>query len=127
MSIIWQNERKIFEESGVGGGTVGVLSEQLGRKLTFSLQSEETVKTIVPPERLLVLDLEKGFGFKEICEYLECPVSDGEYPRSNALAEFNAAAEYILAPAIRKTKMMFSTTVIGISAVALGWYLRRHR
>lgn len=89
--------------------------------------SEETVKSVVPPERLLILDLDKGFGFKEICEYLECPIPDEEYPRSNALAEFNAAAEYILAPAVSKTKLIFSTTAIGISAIALGLFLRRRR
>lgn len=81
----------------------------------------------MPPERLLILDLETGFGFKEICEYLECPVPDEEYPRSNALAEFNAAAEYILAPAVTKTKIIVSTTIIGISAITLGLFLRKHR
>lgn len=85
------------------------------------------MKSIVPAERLLVLDLEKGFGFKEICEYLQCPEPDTEYPRSNALAEFNVAAEYILAPAVKKTKLILSTTAIGISAIGLAWFLRRHR
>lgn len=85
------------------------------------------MKSLVPAERLLVLDLEKGFGFKEICEYLQCPEPDAEYPRSNALAEFNVAAEYILSPAVKKTELILSTTAIGISAIGLACFLRRHR
>lgn len=80
----------------------------------------------MPPERLLILDLNKGFGFEQICEYLEKPVPDEEYPRSNALAEFNVAAEWLLAPAITKTKVILSTTTIGISAITLGFLFRRH-
>lgn len=92
----------------------------------FSSGSEDTVKALVPSERLLILDLGKGFGFKEICEFLDRPVPDEEYPRSNALAEFNAAAEYILAPSVKKIKLICSTTAVGISAIVLGFFLRRH-
>ena len=81
----------------------------------------------MPPERLLILDLDKGFGFKEICQFLDRPVPNEEYPRSNALSEFNAAAEYILAPATRKVKLISSTAAVGISAIILGFLLRGHR
>lgn len=95
------------------------------RMLTIS-QSESNVKSLVPPDRLLILDLEEGFGFNEICHFLDRPIPDEEYPRSNALAEFNAAAEYILAPATRKVKLISSTALIGTTAVLLGFLLKGH-
>ncbi|POS78358.1 hypothetical protein DHEL01_v203239 [Diaporthe helianthi] len=87
---------------------------------------EDKVKALVPPERLLILDLEKGFGFKEICQFLDKPIPDDEYPRSNALAEFNAAAEYILAPATRKVKLITSAVTVGISAIVLGFVFHKN-
>lgn len=98
-----------------------------GKANSLFYQSEDKVKALVPPERLLILDLDKGFGFKEICQFLDRPAPDEEYPRSNALAEFNAAAEYILAPATRKVQLITSTAAIGISAIVLGFILRSHR
>lgn len=73
----------------------------------------------MPPERLLILDLQKGFGFEEICKYLNCPVPDAEWPKSNALSEFTVAAEMILAPSVKKTKVIVSAVAVGLSATVL--------
>ncbi|TQN71931.1 hypothetical protein CSHISOI_03604, partial [Colletotrichum shisoi] len=56
----------------------------------------ESVKSLVPPERLLVLNLEKGFGWEEICGFLKRDVPDEPYPRINAMADFHVAAEMVV-------------------------------
>ncbi len=35
------------------------------------------------PKDLLILDMEKGFGTKEICDFLQVPATQLEYPHSN--------------------------------------------
>lgn len=82
--------------------------------------SEKEVLSIIPPERLLILDLDKGFGFEEICSFLDVPVPDEPYPRSNTLAEFHVAAQMVLAPALKKTKLVLSSGVVGVASVGLG-------
>lgn len=42
----------------------------------------------VPPERLLVFEAKQGW--QPLCDFLEVPVPDTEYPRSNSTDEFHA-------------------------------------
>jgi hypothetical protein len=76
------------------------------------------VRELVPAERMLVLDLDKGFGWEEICEFLGKDVPETEYPRANSMAEFHVAAEMVLAPAVRKTYAIMG--VVGAVGVGLG-------
>ena len=86
----------------------------------------KTVRSLVPAERVLVLDLDKGFGWEEICNFLECEVPEEPYPRSNSMAEFHVAAEMVLAPAVRKTMVLLATSTAAL--VGFGaWYLQRLR
>ena len=43
----------------------------------------ERVQQIVPKDRLLVLDLTKNGRWDELCQFLEVPVPDVSFPRSN--------------------------------------------
>lgn len=82
------------------------------------------VKSVVPAERLLVLNLEKGFGWKEICDFLECNVPDTEYPRINTMSEFHVAAEMVVSPARRKaTTILLSASVAALSIGIWFWKL----
>jgi hypothetical protein len=85
------------------------------------------VKAIVPPERLLVLNLEKGFGWEEICSFLGHEVPEEPYPRINAIADFHVAAEMVLAPAVKKTTQIltWSSTAAAIAGVAIWCWQRR--
>ncbi|KAK7991947.1 hypothetical protein PG988_000741 [Apiospora saccharicola] len=86
----------------------------------------ELLPSLVPAERVLVLDLDKGFGWEEICDFLDCEVPEEPYPRSNSMVEFHVAAEMVLAPAVWKTMMILATSaaaVVGIGA----FYLQRMR
>ncbi|KAK8120572.1 P-loop containing nucleoside triphosphate hydrolase protein [Apiospora kogelbergensis] len=90
------------------------------------LEYMKTVRSLVPAERVLVLDLDKGFGWEEICNFLECEVPEEPYPRSNSMAEFHVAAEMVLAPAVRKTMVLLATSTAAL--VGFGaWYLQRLR
>ena len=46
----------------------------------------EAVKKTIPAERLLVFDVREGWG--PLCEFLEVPVPDGDFPRTNDREEF---------------------------------------
>ncbi|KAI8313003.1 hypothetical protein K4K61_009218 [Colletotrichum sp. SAR11_59] len=85
-----------------------------------------SVKALVPPERLLVLNLEKGFGWEEICTFLGHDVPEEPYPRINAMADFHVAAEMVLAPAVKKTLRIFSSAGVALAGVAI-WYWQRRR
>lgn len=89
----------------------------------------QTVRALVPPERVLVLDLDQGFGWEEICGFLEVEVPAEPYPRSNSMAEFHVAAEMVLAPAVRKTRLLLAALAASAAAVVgMGaWYLQRMR
>jgi len=51
----------------------------------FERNTEEVMATI-PPERLLVYNV--GDGWEPLCQFLDCPVPDTPYPRSNSTADF---------------------------------------
>lgn len=46
----------------------------------------EDVKQAIPAERLLIFDVSDGWV--PLCNFLELPVPDGEFPRSNSKSEF---------------------------------------
>lgn len=83
--------------------------------------SMTTIKALVPPERLLVLSLEKGFGWEEICIFLERDIPDTPYPRINSMSEFHEAAEMIVAPGVRKATTILASSAMGIIGV-VAWY-----
>ncbi|KAL0937448.1 uncharacterized protein CTRU02_207179 [Colletotrichum truncatum] len=86
----------------------------------------ESVKSLVPPERLLVLNLEKGFGWGEICTFLGSEVPDEPYPRINAMADFHVAAEMVLSPAVKKTVRILCSSAVAVVGVGI-WYWQRKR
>jgi hypothetical protein len=46
----------------------------------------EDVKQAIPAERLLIFDVSEGWV--PLCKFLNLPVPDGEFPRSNSKSEF---------------------------------------
>lgn len=83
---------------------------------------------MIPPERLLVLSLEKGFGWEEICEFLGHEVPDTPYPRVWALTEFQQAVKWSTARDIRKSRIILAGAVVAVGTLAfVGWCLRVRR
>ncbi|KAK1999816.1 hypothetical protein LX36DRAFT_463523 [Colletotrichum falcatum] len=86
----------------------------------------ESVKTLVPPGRLLILNLEEGFGWDEICTFLKRDAPDEPYPRINAMADFHVAAEMVVSPAITKTVRVLTSSAVAVAAIGV-WYWQRRR
>lgn len=82
------------------------------------------VKALVPPERLLILSLEKGFGWNEICDFLDCKVPDSPYPRINAMSEFHVAAEMVVAPARRRATGILVSSAVAVLGIGIFWWRR---
>ncbi|TLD08855.1 uncharacterized protein PgNI_07782 [Pyricularia grisea] len=57
------------------------------------LEYNELVKSKVPADRLLNLKLEDGFGWNEICDFLDHPVPKEQYPSINDRTEFRALVD----------------------------------
>ncbi|KAK1656211.1 hypothetical protein BDP81DRAFT_487614 [Colletotrichum phormii] len=86
----------------------------------------ESVKALVPADKLLVLNLEKGFGWEEICIFLGKDVPEEPYPLINAMSDFHVAAEMVVSPAIKKTMRILTSSAVAIAGVGI-WYWQRRR
>jgi hypothetical protein len=79
------------------------------------------VKLRVPSERLLVLNLDKGFGWDDICGFLRQKVPDTAFPRVWTMAEFQGASDKRIAREIRKS--ILALTIVSTMFVVAGmWY-----
>ncbi|KAI1484878.1 hypothetical protein F5X96DRAFT_683262 [Biscogniauxia mediterranea] len=59
-----------------------------GRPSSHNLDSNALVQKLVPPEKLLVVRLEDGLGWEEICPFLGHEIPETRYPRGNDPKEF---------------------------------------
>lgn len=85
------------------------------------------MRELIPPEKLAVFKLEDGFGWDEICGYLDKPSPDTPYPRGNAPAEFQKLVSAALGPSFRKAAILVGTSVL-VPVLATGiWYYRTRR
>ncbi len=89
--------------------------------LELLLNWNEKVKQMVPPEKLLIMDLKEGW--EPLCTFLGVPVPDEPLPRANDAAAADKAANDIADKLFRIwLGVLFSAT--GITAFAV-WKLRR--
>lgn len=77
---------------------------------------------MIPPERLLVVSLEKGFGWDEICGFLGHDIPGTPYPRVWSLGEFQKASERHIARGIQKSKSVLAATA-AVVVTAVIWYI----
>jgi len=75
--LVWQ---------GTFGGRVADKDHAIGVYKAHNSKVKETV----PADRLLVH--EPSSGWEPLCQFLECPVPQHDYPRSNSTEEFKARA-----------------------------------
>lgn len=81
-------------------------------------------KRLVPKDRLLVTRLEDGFGWEQICPFLDQPVPDTRYPRGNAPEEFKKMLDEALKPGMRKVMILFSVILIPVISVGAWYFIR---
>ncbi|KAI6086739.1 hypothetical protein F4821DRAFT_124710 [Hypoxylon rubiginosum] len=91
------------------------------------LRDNKKAKAVIPKERLLVVKLEDGFGWEQICPFLGHDIPSTPYPRGNAPAEFAQLGKQILGPGIRKVAAL-AVSVVLVPVVGVGaWYFFKDR
>ncbi|PIG85736.1 hypothetical protein AARAC_004077 [Aspergillus arachidicola] len=58
-------------------------------------------KSTLPKERLLLIKLEEGLGWEQICPFLDLPIPDEKYPRGNEPEKFQKMLESHLKPRVQ--------------------------
>ncbi|KAI3324668.1 P-loop containing nucleoside triphosphate hydrolase protein [Xylariaceae sp. AK1471] len=77
-------------------------------------------KELVPADRLLVVKLEDGLGWEEICPFLGMEIPTIPYPRMNNTKQFQANSKRMVQRGKRRTIWLMGAT----GAVAVGlWYV----
>ncbi|GFF92173.1 hypothetical protein IFM60648_09656 [Aspergillus lentulus] len=83
----------------------------------------KAVKNTVPKERLLVVKLEDGLGWEQICPFLDVPIPEEKYPRGNDVDNFKAMAEGYFKERTRAAMLRLGALLVpglGVSSY-LGW------
>lgn len=73
---------------------------------------------------MIVVQLEDGLGWEQICPFLEAPVPDVKYPRGNDPKEFENMVKTVVVPLMRGAMMkaaLLAVPVIGVGA----WFLTK--
>ncbi|KAI0975315.1 P-loop containing nucleoside triphosphate hydrolase protein [Xylaria arbuscula] len=79
-------------------------------------------KGLVPADRLLVARLEDGFGWEEICPFLEVDIPTIPYPRINDTKQFQGNSTRAIQNGRRKALSLLGS----LGALVIGfWYIRR--
>lgn len=73
---------------------------------------------------MLICRLEDGFGFEQLCPFLDKEMPPQKYPKGNAPAEFNAMFGKLTTAAFKRAGIIVGTTVlVPAAAAAIGlWY-----
>jgi hypothetical protein len=82
-------------------------------------------KEVIPADRLLLITLENGVDWKDICPFLGVPIPDEPYPIPNDPAIFKKLTDEFLKPKIIAAIMRLSavvTPVLGVIAWASWQY-----
>lgn len=82
--------------------------------------SNTLVQQLVPKDRLLVVRLEDGLGWEEICPFLGHRTPSTPYPRGNDPKDFSKMMQGWLAKGIFPTLAM--AAALAAPAIALSWY-----
>ncbi|KAE8149316.1 P-loop containing nucleoside triphosphate hydrolase protein [Aspergillus avenaceus] len=75
-------------------------------------------KSILPEDRLLVVKLEDGLGWEQICPFLGLPIPDQEYPRGNEPEKFQKLVESHLGPKLQAATLRLGSLVVGAVGIA---------
>ncbi|KAF7596688.1 hypothetical protein BBP40_000611 [Aspergillus hancockii] len=82
-----------------------------------------TVKEMVPKDRLLVVRLEDGLGWEQVCPFLDLPIPGEKYPRGNDPDKFHLIVEELLGPRAKLALLRLSALVLPVMGLTgyLGW------
>lgn len=81
---------------------------------------------MAPKGQLLACTLEGGFGWEQICPFLDKDIPKTPYPRGNAPAEFQGLLKNVLGPRLRSSMAKaFGTLLVPVVGIGMFAYMRR--
>lgn len=85
--------------------------------------SIKAVKNTVPKDRLLVIKLEDGLGWDQICPFLGVPIPEEKYPRGNDAGNFKGLVENYFRERTRAAMVRLGVLLVPAFGVTgyLGW------
>ncbi|KAI0015699.1 hypothetical protein F4780DRAFT_48774 [Xylariomycetidae sp. FL0641] len=99
------------------GGKAGAEDAKLD-----TVEGNAKAKALAPEGQLLIARLEDGFGWEQICPFLEHGIPDRPYPRGNAPAEFDRLAREMLYPKFWRAGLTALAAIV-LPVVGIGaWY-----
>ncbi|KAF5862048.1 hypothetical protein ETB97_012194 [Aspergillus alliaceus] len=81
------------------------------------------IKAALPKDRLLVITLEDGLDWEQICPFLDVPIPQEKYPRGNEPDKFHRIIEDYVGPRVKAALLnlgALATATVGITGY-LGW------
>ena len=75
---------------------------------------------VAPPERLLVVKLEEGLGWKQICAFTGDKIPDVPYPRGNEPRSFETGANAIFRQYWKKWFIQWGRLAV-VAAIVGSW------
>ncbi|EHK18479.1 uncharacterized protein TRIVIDRAFT_47553 [Trichoderma virens Gv29-8] len=86
----------------------------------------QKVKRLAPKDQLLACTLEGGFGWEQICPFLDKEIPKTRYPKGNAPAEFQALLKTVIGPHIRSSIFkVLGTAMVPVVGIAMLAYMRQ--
>ncbi|KAL7908269.1 hypothetical protein GGI35DRAFT_57003 [Trichoderma velutinum] len=91
-----------------------------------SVLDAQKVKRLAPKDQLLACTLEGGFGWEQICPFLDKEIPKQRYPKGNAPAEFQALLKNVIGPHIRNSMLkVLGTAMVPVVGVAMLAYMKQ--
>ncbi|KAE8309993.1 Tubulin/FtsZ, GTPase domain-containing protein [Aspergillus transmontanensis] len=77
----------------------------------------------LPKDRLLVVKLEEGLGWEQICPFLDLPIPEEKYPRGNDPDMFHRIVADYMEPRVKAAMLNLGAMVTATAGIAgyLGW------
>ncbi|KNG89360.1 hypothetical protein ANOM_002662 [Aspergillus nomiae NRRL 13137] len=69
-----------------------------------------TIKETLPSDRLLVVKLEDGLGWEQICPFLDLPIPEEKYPRGNEPDKFHRIVADYMEPRVKAAMLNLGAT-----------------
>ncbi|KAH6603821.1 hypothetical protein Trco_007267 [Trichoderma cornu-damae] len=112
-------EEVTFHGKGIEGGMEDAKRD--------SIADGKKAKALAPKDQFLACTLEGGFGWEQICPFLDKDIPKTPYPIGNAPAEFKALLDTFISPRVRNSVLKAIGTVL-VPVVGIGmWAYMKHR
>ncbi|RFU74863.1 hypothetical protein TARUN_7374 [Trichoderma arundinaceum] len=111
-------EEVMFHGKGLQGGMEDAKRD--------SIADGKKVKRLAPKDQFLACTLEGGFGWDQICPFLDKDIPKTPYPIGNAPAEFQGLVKNVIGPHVTGSFLKaFGTLMVPIVGIGMWSYMKR--